>query len=221
MTGPAASRLLLPAAAWLTLWVWPVRITLESDMALHMAVQLPLLIGLGLSLAFILRTGEPRWFADADWLGIPGIVLVVFTTSFWMLPRALDNAIADPWTDAAKFLSLPLLAGLPLGLSWRRMPPLGRAFIWANFIPKLGAVGGLYLAAPTRLCAYYRLDQQAAAGWTLILIAVALATLWFIAAFIGWCPRGKKPGSPGRTPIMFSPTWITADKGHGSRPRGH
>ena len=88
MTGPAASRLLLPAAAWLTLWVWPVRITLESDMALHMAVQLPLLIGLGLSLAFILRTGEPRWFADADWLGIPGIVLVVFTTSFWMLPRA-------------------------------------------------------------------------------------------------------------------------------------
>jgi len=221
MTGPAASRLLLPAAAWLTLWVWPVRITLESDMALHMAVQLPLLIGLGLSLAFILRTGEPRWFADADWLGIPGIVLVVFTTSFWMLPRALDNAIADPWTDAAKFLSLPLLAGLPLGLSWRRMPPLGRAFIWANFIPKLAAVGGLYLAAPARLCAYYRLDQQLAAGWTLILIAASLATLWLIAAFIGWCPREKIQGSPGRTPIMFSPAGTAANNGHGSRPRGY
>ena len=191
MTGSAASRLLLPAAAWLALWIWPVRTVFERDMAVNMVVQLPLLIGLGLSLAFILRAGEPRWFADADWLGIPGIVLVVFTTSFWMLPRALDNAIADPWTDAAKFLSLPLLAGLPLGLSWRRMPPLGRAFVWANFIPKLGAIGGLYLAAPTRLCAYYRFDQQASAGWTLIAVAVALGTAWFIVAFVGCEPARK------------------------------
>jgi hypothetical protein len=80
-----------------------------------------------------------------------------------------------------------------LGLCWRRMPPLGRAFIWANFIPKLGAIGGLYLAAPTRLCAYYRLDQQAVAGWTLIVLAVVLGTLWFIVAFVGW------PGRAGGT----------------------
>jgi hypothetical protein len=126
--------------------------------------------------------------SDADWFGIPGIVAVVFATSFWMLPRALDGAVADPLIDASKFLSLPLLAGLPLGLSWRRMPPLGRAFVWANFIPKLAAIGSLYLMAPNRLCAYYRLDQQALAGWMLIVIAAVLAALWFIAAFVGW-PR--------------------------------
>lgn len=63
---------------------------------------------------------------------------------------------------------------------------LGRAFVWANFIPKIGAIGALYLAAPTRLCAYYRFDQQASAGWTLIGIAILLGTLWFLAAFIGW-----------------------------------
>ena len=97
-----------------------------------------------------------------------------------------------PWMDAAKFLSLPLLVGLPLGLCWRRMPPLGRAFIWANFIPKLGAIGGLYLAAPTRLCAYYRLDQQAAAGWTLIVLAIVLGMLSFIVAFVGWPPYERK-----------------------------
>jgi len=179
-------RLFLIAASWLALWVDPVRSLLESDMAAHMTLQVPLLIALGLVLATTIRPYEPRLFADADWLGIPGIVLVIFATSFWMLPRALDSAIADPWIDAAKFISLPLLAGLPLGLSWCRMPALGRAFIWANFIPKLGAVGGLYLAAPIRLCAYYRLDQQAAAGWTLIAVAVALGTLWFAAAFVGW-----------------------------------
>src|SRR5215469_770716 len=151
-------------------------------MALHMAVQMPLLIALGVLVAA--RRFEPRWFARADWLGIPGIMAVVFVTSFWMLPRALDQAIGDFRIDLVKFLSLPLLAGIPLSWSWRRMPPLGRAFIWANFIPKLAAIGGLYLGAPTRLCAWYRLDQQELAGRTLIAVAVALGMTWFIAAFI-------------------------------------
>lgn len=185
MTG----RLAWIITAWLILWAWPVRAALERDMALHMAVQIPLLIAIGVVLSAILRWGEPRWLADADWLGIPGVVAVIFATSFWMLPRALDDAVANPLIDATKFLSLPLLAGLPLGLSWKRIPPLGRAFIWANFIPKLAAVGALYLMAPTRLCAYYRLDQQAIAGWALIAIALLLGILWSTIAFIGWRPQ--------------------------------
>ncbi len=182
------TRLLAAAAVWAILWLPPVRVALERDMAVHMMVQLPVLIGGGVLLATVLRTREPRRLAEADWLGIPGLLLVLFATSFWMLPRMLDGALADPLVDLGKFVSLPLLAGLPLGLSWRRMPSLGRAFVWANFIPKLGAVGGLYLAAPTRLCAYYRLDQQAIAGWALIAVAAALGMLWFLAAFIGWPP---------------------------------
>jgi len=183
------------AVLWLALWSPPLRTLLEHDMVAHMAVQLPLLITTGLFLAPTLRHSEPRWLARADWLGIPGLVLVGFTTSFWMLPRMLDAALGEPLIDFAKFLSLPLLAGLTLGLSWRRMPGLGRAFVWANFIPKMGAIGGLYLAAPTRLCAYYRLDQQTAAGWTLIAIAVALAAGSFALAFAGW-PRALCAG-PG------------------------
>jgi hypothetical protein len=73
------------------------------------------------------------------------------------------------------------------------MPGLGRAFVWANFIPKLGAVGGLYLAAPVRLCAFYRLDQQAVAGWTLIALTTVLALATLVVALVGWpetvCPR--------------------------------
>lgn len=194
----------LAAIAWASLWLPPLRRALESDMAVHMALQVPLLIALGVLLAAIVRSHEPRWLADADWLGIPGIVAVIFGTSFWMLPRALDGAVADPAIDLAKFLSLPLLVGLPLGLSWRRMPPLGRAFIWANFIPKLGAVGALYLMAPTRLCVYYRLDQQAVAGWTLIVIAIVLGTLWFIAAFVGDAPR-RRQSHPTSLPSLSLP----------------
>lgn len=192
-----STRRLLVAACglWLVLWLPPVRSALESDMALHMALQMPLLIALGVLLAAVARAHEPRWLATADWLGIPGIVAVVLGTSFWMLPRALDQAIADSRFDLVKFLTLPILVGMPLGSSWRRMPALGRAFIWANFIPKLGAVGGLYLGAPTRLCAYYRIDQQEFAGWTLIAVAVALGITWFIAAFIGWTPSCAKQPS--------------------------
>lgn len=191
-------RLLVCACgSWLVLWLPPVRGALEGDMALHMAVQMPLLIALGVFAAGAARRLEPRWLAAADWLGLAGIAAVVLGTSFWMLPRALDQAVADWRVDLVKFLTLPLLVGMPLGLSWRRMPPLGRAFIWANFIPKLGAVGGLYLGAPTRLCAYYRLDQQELAGWTLIAVAVALGITWFIAAFIGWTPScTKQPSRP-------------------------
>ena len=179
-------------ASWLVLWLPVVRGALEGDMAVHMAVQMPLLIALGVLFGAAARRHEPRWLAAADWLGIPGIVAVVLATSFWMLPRAMDQAISNPFVDLAKFLSLPLLVGVPLGVSWRRMPPLGRAFIWANFIPKLGAIGGLYLAAPMRLCSYYRLDQQQLAGWTLIAVAVALGLTWFVAAFVGWTPGCAK-----------------------------
>jgi hypothetical protein len=187
---------LLAAALWLGLLPLPLRVLLEGDMVLHMTVQVPILIAVGVLLAPSVRPHEPRRLAEADWLGIPGLLLVIFATSFWMLPRSLDGALADPRMELAKFLSLPLLVGLPLGLSWRRLPSLGRAFVFANFLSKLGAVGALFLAAPTRLCAYYRLDQQAIAGETLIAIATVLATLWFAAAFFGW--RWPPPIENGR-----------------------
>jgi hypothetical protein len=196
------AQLLTAVALWVGLWFCPF---LEHDMALYMAVQLPLLIFAGWLLTPSLRAHEPRRLRDADWLGIPGLVLVVFGTSFWMVPRAVDGALSDPWIELAKFLTLPLLVGVPLGLSWYRMPPLGRAFIWANFIPKVAIVGGLYLGAPTRLCAYYRLDQQAAAGWTLIDLAVVLGIAWFIVAFVGRpsrrIEREELPGAPERSNV--------------------
>jgi hypothetical protein len=104
-------------------------------MAVHMTVQMPLLACVGLLLASILRPRGPPWLVEADWRGIPGLLAVVFATSFWMLPRMLDAALAHPLIDLAKFVTLPLLVGLPMGLSWPRLPGLGRAFLWANFIP--------------------------------------------------------------------------------------
>lgn len=180
------TRLCVAIILWCGLWLPPLRAGLEADMALHMAVQLPLLAAVGVLLVPAIARHEPRRLAEADWLGIPGLVLVLFSTSFWMLPVVLDGALSDWRMEAAKFLSLPLAVGLPLGLSWRRMPPVGRGFIVANVISKLGAAGGLYLAAPVRLCAYYRLDQQAEAGWVLLGIAGTLSVGAFLVVFCGW-----------------------------------
>jgi len=58
-----------------------------------------------------------------------------------MLPRALDEAVSDPLMNLHK--SMRLL----LGLRRNRLPPHGRAFIWANLIPTITAVGALYLMA--------------------------------------------------------------------------
>lgn len=201
-------RLAAAAILWLGLWLPSLRSMLESDMALHMTVELPLLAAVGILIAPQFRRFEPRWLQEADWLGIPSIVLVLFSTSCWMLPLALDSALDDSRMELLKFVSLPLLVGLPLALGWRRMPSLGRLFVIANLVSKIGALGGLYLAAPIRLCAYYRLDQQVEAGWVLVTIAGGAIIAAFLATFIGWpTPRsiagfgGHREGENG---IMFA-----------------
>ena len=50
----------LAVASWVILWLPPARSALESDTALQMAVQMPLLIGLGLLLAVAFSGYEPR-----------------------------------------------------------------------------------------------------------------------------------------------------------------
>jgi hypothetical protein len=49
--------------------------------------------------------------------------------------------VSDPLMNLHKSLSLLL------GLRRNRLPPHGRAFIWANLIPTITAVGALYLMA--------------------------------------------------------------------------
>ncbi len=64
-----------------------------------------------------------------------------------------------------------------------------------------------YLAAPTRLCAYYPLDQQPAVGSALIAITAALGVSWFVAVFIGSPPFWSK-GNDGPSHRMRGATSI-------------
>jgi hypothetical protein len=198
MNAPAGSAALLlgAGALWGVLALPPLRAGLESEMALQMTVQLPLLAVVGGLIARGLRGCEPRWLRDADRYGLPGTIFAIFSLAVWMLPRSLDGALADPLVEAAKFVSLPLFLGLPLASSWQRLPGLGRGFLAANFLSMLGTLGGLYLAAPVRLCAYYRLDQQQASGRALIALAVGIGLFALFAALFGR-PRPEPAGDAG------------------------
>src|SRR5262245_13316106 len=75
---------------------------LESNMATHMLVQLPLLALSGVLLvsaggARVRRTVEPY-----NQYGLSGMLVVLFASSYWMLPRALDAVLGSPVFELVK-----------------------------------------------------------------------------------------------------------------------
>jgi hypothetical protein len=105
-----------------------------------------------------------------------------------MVPRALDSALATPGAEVWKFVSLPLLVGVPLALSWTSLGSLGRGFVILNVLPMWAVVGWLYIAAPVRVCNYYLVDQQVVAGTGLLWLSVGLGVVLCVRSFKSLSP---------------------------------
>jgi cytosine/uracil/thiamine/allantoin permease len=163
----------------------PARNALESSMAGQMLIQMPLLAMAGIVVAGAMAERWRRSIEAWNGGGLPGLLLASFVASYWMLPRSLDAALGSAPAEVAKFLSLPLLLGLPLALGWPKLHSIARGFVVANLISMLGVVGWLYSEAPVRLCNYYLVDQQVSAGRALIAVAVAMTGAWFGCALAG------------------------------------
>lgn len=160
-----------------------IRQALEAVMITHMLVQIPLLAAAG---ALIASAIPARWTATmASWnrSGISGILLALIASSWWMVPRALDSVLANPVLELAKFLSLPVLVGAPLALSWSRLGGVSQAFVIANVLPMWAVVGWLYVAAPVRVCNFYLVEQQVVAGRGLLWVSAGLGILAGTLAF--------------------------------------
>lgn len=164
----------IAAIGYVALLLPPVRHALESSMTAQMLVQIPLLIGVG----YGLRDAMPRPLArqiDAwNHGGLAGLVLASMAALVWMLPRLLDAAVTDPWAAAAKLVSVPLLIGLPLGLSWPRMGFVVRGVFLLELIATFFRLGWLYLISPVRLCSNYLLSDQQRLGEYMLAIGAAL-----------------------------------------------
>lgn len=171
---------------------------LESTMTGHMLLQIPLLAAVGIVSSRLLPARCQDALLAAVGGAIPCVLTALFVSSYWMLPRALDAALTDPLLEIAKFLSLPLLVGLPFGLAWKRLDVIGRGFVWTNAFSMLAVLGWLYIAAPVRLCNNYLVDQQGQAGWWMVRLALLLFAWWLGNLFVGDSPAAGKAGTASR-----------------------
>ncbi|HZV92743.1 MAG TPA: hypothetical protein VFF72_05965 [Caldimonas sp.] len=162
------------AFVFLALLMLPVKHVLEASMTAQMLLQIPLLVGVGCLLSRALPARAQAAADDWNDRGITGLVLASVAGAFWMLPRMLDAAVTEPLIDAAKYLSVPLLIGVPFAISWPRMTFIVRGVFLVEFIATLFRLGWLYLISPERLCNVYLLDDQQRLGRYMLLIGAAL-----------------------------------------------
>lgn len=151
----------------------------------HVLVQMPLLVLAGVLPAWDLCVRR-KW-------AVPLLLTALTAFLFWMLPRNVDWALT-PAGEAAKFLSLPLLLGVPLRLSWHWLGPVLRGFLKANALSMLGVLGFLYTHAPVRICNSYLVSAQQELGFAFLYLAAALACLWAIPVLFGH--PGYRPFGP-------------------------
>lgn len=164
----------VPLAAALVLAATLLRTPLEALPLTHVLVQLPMLALAGALLAPLLPLGRGEWNRG----GWACLILAISGIAFWMLPRHIDAALSRPLWEAGKFLSLPLVVGLPLALGWARAHPLLRGVLKAQALSMLGVMAFLYTHAPVRLCNSYLVEDQQRLGLGFLVLALALAAGW-------------------------------------------
>ncbi|MGH8462239.1 MAG: hypothetical protein ACRESS_11590 [Stenotrophobium sp.] len=162
----------------------PLKHALEVSMTMQMLVQIPSLIVVGMLLSQAVPARVDAALASCDHRGITGLVLATLVAALWMLPRSLDASITEPPVAVAKYLSIPLLIGLPFALSWPRMSFIVRGVFLLELIATFFRMGWLYMIWPDRLCNNYLLGDQQRLGKYMVSIGVLLL-LW-IACKLLW-----------------------------------
>lgn len=158
---------------------------LERSMALHMLLQLPMVIAVGILLAPVLSHlagSHASRLALYDAHGVTGLLAFSLVTTYWMIPKALEHALIAPAAEAGKFLSL-LLAGMLLPAALAHANRIIQLFFLGNLAAMMAIVGMLYQDAPQRLCNLYLRDEQTAAGIGLVFLAIAIPLLWGLHHF--------------------------------------
>lgn len=160
---------------------------LTDTMARHMLVHIPLIMlagwfmGPASALVVLGQEHQERRPARRGYgynaHGIPGLLLVLLVTAWWMLPRSLDDVLISPAFDALKFFS-SFLAGVVLRDSLRRANRVVILFFVGNFCWMTAIVGLLYQENITRLCNFYLLGDQELAGRGLVILAIVLPLFW-------------------------------------------
>jgi hypothetical protein len=150
------------------------RFLIETSMAFHMAVQIPLLMIAGYFLADQFDSIKSSLAVNLScWLWI------AFASIFWMLPISLDKALLNPYWDIFKMISL-LLAGFLLKPALAGSKILALFFIGSS-VMMLVFIGYFYQDSTLRLCNSYLIESQKTAGLGLMAWAASILLTAIIA----------------------------------------
>ena len=150
----------------------PVANILESIMIIHMHMQMPLLVATGFLMAKFLLIKFPHFFQTWNSNGVPGIMLFIIIWGYWMLPRAMDEALTIQAVEIFKFISLPFIAGTALRDSWKKLSNIGKNFVYLFFIAMFLLMGWIYIFADDQICNNYLIVEQKTLGWGSLALAV-------------------------------------------------
>lgn len=143
----------------------PVSNLLESIMIIHMHMQMPLLVLSGFLMARFFLIRFPAVFEKWNHNGIPGILLFLIIWFYWMIPKAMDEALTLQTVELFKFVSLPFLAGVSLCDSWRKLSHMGQSIVYIIFTLKFIVMGYLYVGIDEQICNNYLIIEQKTLGW--------------------------------------------------------
>lgn len=174
---------LLSILLWLGIALTPLGTLLEASLLGHMLVEIPMLISIGVIIGIRIKDKINAVLGSVNINGIPGILISCFTLAFWMIPRWLDASVNIEYIAYLKYLSLPLLAGIPLACSWQNLHPIARGVIKIEFLTMLFRLGWLYLISPDRLCNNYLLSEQKLVGQYLIIAGFTIGIIWLVQVF--------------------------------------
>jgi len=168
---------------------------LEKLPLTHILVQLPLLICFGYLLVEENSQKIGEWYIDGKWNrgGYASLLIAIFTIAFWMLPRSIDGAISSGYMELLKFLTVPLLIGVPLKLGWHRAHPILKGFLKAQAISMLGVAAFIYIHAPIRICNSYLENAQQDLGYGFLFTAIALSVVWSAPLFLSQRAKSFHP----------------------------
>lgn len=155
---------------------------LESNMARHMLLEFPLLMGAGAIVGRASLSSSPVWLRRVNQYGLAGFALVSMTLAYWMIPAALDASLAGWRMAGMKYLTL-FLSGVFLPASFQVAPLAVQGFWIGNLVWMTATVGMLYQDIDRQLCLYYGTDMQESAGRGLVFAAVGVMFGWILFAW--------------------------------------
>jgi len=142
---------------------WPqVDAWMDLSMTAQMVGVIPLLLYSGSQVA----RSRP-WPGPTPPWAMAGLVLALGTALFWMLPRALDLAVAKPQVDLAMHAAL-LVAGLGLGWCLPRLGLIVQIAVGIYTSAMWAAMALVLIHSASPVCARFTLAQQQVAGTSML-----------------------------------------------------